>query len=183
LIIVAFILSIFARTSLCKLIKKDLDKIQNRWKSNKDKPQVLKRILKHISNNKQIKARQAEQVHQEVFEEADCLKCANCCKSIPPIVSKRDQNRISKHLGMESKVFFEKYLVQDEDGDTVLNQVPCPFLKTDNNCSIYEVRPSACRQYPHSGEFTFHQNFNLHKRNAKYCPALFEILHRLANVK
>ena len=157
--------------------------IQNRWISNKNKPQVLKRLLKSISNNRQIKPKQAEQTHQEVFEEADCLQCANCCKSIPPIVSKRDQNRISKYLGIPSKAFFDKYLVQDEDGDTVLKQVPCPFLLEDNKCDIYEVRPSACRQYPHSGDFTFHQNLNLHKRNAKYCPALFEILYRLANIK
>lgn len=149
--------------------------------SEKDKPHVVDKMLKKISKNKKIKPKVAEQTHQEVFEEADCLQCANCCKSIPPIVSRRDQDRISKHLGMDSRSFFDKYLFKDEDGDTVLKQVPCPFLESDNKCKIYEVRPSACRQYPHSGDFTFHKNMNLHKRNAKYCPALFEILRRLAD--
>ncbi len=139
-------------------------------------------MLKSISKNKKIKAKQADEVHKEVFEQADCLQCANCCKSIPPIVSGRDRDRISKHLGIDSKTFFDKYLIQDEDGDTVLNQVPCPFLAEDNKCQIYEVRPNACRQYPHSGDFTFHKNLSMHKRNAKYCPALFEILRRLSNV-
>lgn len=28
-----------------------------------------------------------QEVHQEVFQEIDCTKCANCCKSLGPLVS------------------------------------------------------------------------------------------------
>ncbi len=27
---------------------------------------------------------------------------------------------------------------------------PCPFLGDDNYCSVYEARPKACREYPHT---------------------------------
>jgi len=124
----------------------------------------------------------ADTIHNEVFSKMDCLDCANCCKSIPPIVSNRDAKRISKHLNISVKVFSEKYLRVDNDGDTVINSSPCPFLLSDNKCEVYEVRPNACRQYPHSGDLQFFKNISHHKRNAKYCPALFEILKRLVEV-
>lgn len=121
----------------------------------------------------------AESTHKEVFAEMDCLQCANCCKTIPPIVSKRDSKRIAKHLGMSPSEFDQKFIRLDEDGDRVFNQSPCAFLEEDNKCRIYEVRPAACRAYPHSGDFDFFNHMNLHKRNFRHCPALFEIARRL----
>ncbi|MEZ5067203.1 MAG: YkgJ family cysteine cluster protein [Bacteroidia bacterium] len=33
---------------------------------------------------------------------------------------------------------------------SVLKKSPCPFLLDDNHCSIYSIRPQACREYPHT---------------------------------
>lgn len=123
----------------------------------------------------------ADKIHNEVFNSFDCLSCANCCKSIPPILSKRDVKRISRSLGMTKTGFQSEYLTKDNDGDTVINQSPCPFLMEDNRCRIYEIRPSACKAYPHSGESDFFNHLSLHKRNVRYCPALFEIVRLLAD--
>ena len=154
------------------------------WKGQVQKKQVLKKRFKTISKlSVRSFIAKAEKIDKQVFEEMDCLECANCCKSIPPILSSRDVKRISKHIGISKSQFEEKYLKTDEDGDVVINASPCPFLKDDNKCEIYEVRPTACRQYPHSGEGQFFQNLNLHKRNVKYCPALFEITRRLESIK
>ena len=120
-----------------------------------------------------------EEIHEEVFEQVDCMQCANCCSSIPPIVNKTDQARIAKHLGMKVSDFQATYLTEDEDKDTVINQSPCPFLQADNVCLIYEVRPRACREYPHTDNRQFSQNFRIHAQNARYCPAVFHILERL----
>ena len=155
-----------------------------KWRSQKGNDRLVNDLSKSLSRLKpKLHHRNAEQIHKDVFEETDCLQCANCCKSIPPIVSSRDSKRIAKHLKMKKSDFEETYLIKDEDGDQVINASPCPFLKEDNSCKIYSVRPSACRQYPHSGDLNFFKHLSLHKRNAKYCPALFEIMIRLKKIK
>ena len=121
----------------------------------------------------------ADAAHAGVFDEIDCLDCANCCSSIPPIVNKTDVNRISKKLSMKPAEFEETYLTVDEDGDTVMNQSPCPFLLEDHTCFIYEVRPKACRQFPHTDEMTFSKNSKLHAMNATVCPGVFHIIRKL----
>lgn len=118
-------------------------------------------------------------IHDEVFEEVDCLNCANCCKTISPTFIDKDIDRISQHLRMKPSDFTEKYLHLDEDGDFVLNVAPCPFLLEDNYCSIYDVRPRACRAYPHTHRKNFHQVLNLTLKNTEVCPAAFRIVERL----
>ena len=41
------------------------------------------------------------QLHDEAFRKIDCLDCANCCKTAGPLLTKRDRQRVSKHLGYE----------------------------------------------------------------------------------
>lgn len=141
------------------------------------------RVAKNLDKLKQIKPNvldeKAERIHQKVFKKLDCLDCANCCKSIPPIVKKSDQKRIANHLNLSIASFFNKYLKIDEDGDTVLNVVPCPFLAEDNKCNIYEVRPRACRGYPHTDNYQFSIHKKFQKENIKFCPAAYQIVKRL----
>ena len=152
----------------------------NKWRSVKNNSTLIKALLKPLKPNELKKNHQAiNNIHNEVFEKIDCLECANCCKSIPPIVSSRDTKRIARHLGMSKQDFHSRYLITDSDGDTVINASPCPFLEEDSRCQIYEVRPNACRQYPHSGEFQFVENLGLHRQNINYCPALYEIIRRI----
>ncbi|MGB1206700.1 MAG: YkgJ family cysteine cluster protein [Chitinophagales bacterium] len=121
----------------------------------------------------------ANKMHKEVFKKVSCLDCANCCSTIPPIVTATDSKRIAKHLGMKLVTFKEEYIVEDEDGDMVINQTPCPFLESDKTCYIYDVRPKACQQYPHTDNSDFVQNLHLHAQNAQYCPAVFHILEKM----
>lgn len=126
--------------------------------------------------------RQIHQLHEEVFACTDCLQCANCCKTTGPLFTRKDIERISKHLKMKAAHFEEKYLRVDEDGDHVLQSVPCTFLGSDNYCSIYEVRPKACREYPHTDRDKQQQILHLTRKNASICPAVFTILERLPEV-
>lgn len=73
----------------------------------------------------------------------------------------------------------ERYLRIDEDKDYVFKEMPCPFLCSDNYCSIYENRPKACREYPHTDRKKFFQIHALTIKNAKTCPAVFKILEQL----
>ena len=63
----------------------------------------------------------------------------------------------------------------DEEQDYVLTQAPCHFLGPDNKCSIYEHRPLACREYPHTNRKNMHQILNLTEKNTRVCPAVAEI--------
>ena len=123
------------------------------------------------------------QLHKETFEEIDCLKCANCCKTTSPIFTDRDINRISAHFKVRPANFVEKYLHLDEDEDYVLNEAPCTFLGTDNYCSIYEVAPRACREYPHTNRKQIYKILNLTIKNMAICPAVFEIVQKLKEIK
>ncbi|MFO7658274.1 MAG: hypothetical protein R6W78_14535, partial [Bacteroidales bacterium] len=60
--------------------------------------------------------------HHEVFAEINCLECANCCKTISPILYEPDIYRLADNLKMKVSVFKDKYVVTDDDGDYVFNQ-------------------------------------------------------------
>lgn len=139
-----------------------------------------KKWLKKAKNiNAKKLDEETEEIHKEVFKEIDCLDCAQCCTHIPPMLSPADISRISKQLGMKRKEFEAEYLRLDEDGDWVMRQSPCPFLLEDKRCFIYDFRPKACRQYPHTDDYQFSQHLSYHAPNAQHCPAAFHILERL----
>ena len=120
-----------------------------------------------------------QELHHEEFERTDCLECANCCKTTGPLFTDKDVERISKHFRMKPQKFIETYLHLDEDNDFVLQSVPCSFLGADNFCSIYEVRPKACREYPHTNRKKFHQIGNLTLKNVAICPAAYNIVEEM----
>ncbi|MEZ4841509.1 MAG: YkgJ family cysteine cluster protein [Flavobacteriaceae bacterium] len=121
-----------------------------------------------------------QQLHDEEFNKIDCLTCANCCKTTSPIFTDKDIARIAKHLRLKEHQFIEKYLYRDEDEFMVLQKSPCAFLDlTDNTCFIYDVRPKACSEYPHTDRKRFIQITNLTLKNTEICPATFNIIEEL----
>lgn len=122
-----------------------------------------------------------QELHNDTFEEVDCLECANCCKTTSPIVTDKDVERIAKHLKMKAQSFEEKYIRVDEDGDQVFKSAPCTFLAADNYCLIYDVRPKACAEYPHTNRKRFHQINKITLANTFVCPATYQIVEKLKN--
>lgn len=120
-----------------------------------------------------------QELHDAEFERTDCLTCANCCKTTGPLFTNTDIERISKHFRLKPQQFIETYLRVDEENDYVLQQVPCTFLGADNYCSIYDVRPKACREFPHTDRKKFQQISNLTLKNVAICPAAFNIVEEL----
>ena len=120
-----------------------------------------------------------QELHDEEFRRTNCLECANCCKSTGPLFTDKDIERIAKHFKMKPMQFTNSYLRIDEDNDYVLKSVPCTFLGVDNYCSIYEVRPKACREYPHTDRKKFHQISNLTIKNTSICPAAYNIVEEM----
>lgn len=118
-------------------------------------------------------------LHGEAFEQMDCLTCANCCKTTSPIFYQRDIERLAKSMRVRPSDFIVKYLHIDEDGDYVLNVAPCPFLDSENYCTVYEDRPTACREYPHTNRKRMAQILDLTLKNTEVCPAVFWIVEEL----
>tara|TARA_R110000765_G_scaffold81230_1_gene158935 strand:+ start:5362 stop:5853 length:492 start_codon:yes stop_codon:yes gene_type:complete len=120
-----------------------------------------------------------QELHEAEFKRTDCLTCANCCKTTGPLFTNADVERISKSFRMKPQKFIDTYLRIDEENDFVLQQVPCAFLGADNYCSIYDVRPKACREFPHTDRKKFQQISNLTMKNVEICPAAFNIVEEM----
>ncbi len=120
-----------------------------------------------------------QELHEAEFERTDCLECANCCKTTGPLFTDKDIERIAKFFKLKPQQFIDTYLRVDEDKDYVLQEVPCTFLGADNYCSIYEVRPKACREFPHTDRKKFQQISNLTIKNVAICPAAYNIVEEM----
>lgn len=151
--------------------------------------------LKEQSNNrkqdftalfKKLKARKPKnlddvvhELHHEAFDQFDCLTCANCCSTISPVVTEKDIERLGKSMKMKPVDFIAQYLYIDEDKDYVFRQTPCLFLMSDNYCMVYEDRPKACREYPHTDRKRMYQILNLTHKNCEVCPVVYCITEEL----
>ncbi|EIM77572.1 putative Fe-S oxidoreductase [Nitritalea halalkaliphila LW7] len=121
-------------------------------------------------------------LHEAVFEQVDCLSCANCCKTTSPLFLRTDIERLARVFSMKPAEFIDAYLRLDEEGDYVLQHSPCPFLGADNHCLVYEERPKACREYPHTNRKKMHGILNLTVKNTLICPAVHQIFKRLKRI-
>jgi uncharacterized protein len=120
-------------------------------------------------------------MEKEVWQQTDCLACANCCKTMTPTFNAIDLKRISAHFGMTIDEFKTKYLRKERggDGDWLNKTEPCQFLNLeDNKCSIYEIRPADCAGFPHLGK-KIKDYVHVHKQNIEYCPATFRMVEKM----
>jgi Fe-S-cluster containining protein len=147
--------------------------------------EAKKESKKYFSNLKRRTPKNLDSVvqglHDAEFKKTDCLSCGNCCKTTSPIFTEKDVNRISKHLKMKAANFESEYLERDGDDFMVLNSPgPCTFFdESDNSCFIYDVRPKACSEYPHTNRKKFVQITELTLSNTEICPAAYNIVEEL----
>lgn len=141
-------------------------------------------LRKTVSGLGKVNPRELDTVvhslHRQAFEFYDCLKCANCCRSISPAISHNDVDVMAKKLRIRPSEVVQNYLQMDNDGDFVFHESPCPFIDQENYCGIYSHRPKACREYPHTHRSRFYQILQLSLRNAEICPVVYAILMKLS---
>jgi len=121
----------------------------------------------------------AAEMHKQAFQIVDCTRCADCCKTMDIKVGEEDAARIAGHLDMPGDEFVEKYLAVDDEGDRTFCQKPCPFLGEEDRCTIYEVRPTDCREYPHTDKEGFTSRTMGIANNALACPAVFWVVEQM----
>jgi len=122
------------------------------------------------------------EAHSTVFENTNCLSCANCCKNYSPIIEPDEIADLCLYIGISATELFQNYIEMDEEGDFVFKTQPCPMLNLeDNKCKIYENRPKACREYPHTNMKKIKNHLGLLEINIEICPAAEEIVRRVLN--
>lgn len=104
----------------------------------------------------------------------DCSKCPGYCCSYPRIVTNEaDIARLASHFGLSEAAaqrrFTDRFVWEDPEDpidERILKHQPdpiygsiCRFFDTHaRHCTIYEARPSVCREYPNGrrcGYFEF----------------------------
>lgn len=125
----------------------------------------------------------AEQIDTEVWQETDCLACANCCRTMSPVFTNQDIKRIATHFRMAVAAFKEKWLYKTRDDEWMNRTQPCPFLNLNTNrCSIYAIRPADCASFPHLTKKRMVDYMHVHKQNIAYCPATFKLVEKLMHM-
>ena len=142
----------------------------------------LRRFLTKLEKNP-VKGMQAlaATMEKEVWQEIDCLSCANCCKTMSPTYTPADIKRISAHLNMTPQQFRDKWLYfEKSEGDWMNKSQPCQFLDlSTNKCSIYEVRPADCAGFPHHTKRRMVDYMHVYKQNVEYCPATYKMVEKM----
>ncbi len=155
--------------------------LKNWEKKSAERQKLYKQFLQRANKNKVLK--QLPALHEEAFSEIDCLQCAACCKNYSPRFKTTDIKRISKYLKMKEGHFIETYLRLDNEGDYVMQSVPCSFLGENNFCTIYDQRPSDCERFPYTDEDVIIKRQQITLKNSSFCPAVYFVLERLLEIK
>jgi uncharacterized protein len=149
--------------------------------ANRNKPRLVKFLKKFDKKFVPGMLAATLQKDAEVWQQIDCLACANCCKTMTPTYTKADTKRIAAHFNMTPKALHEKYFMIDADnGDVVNKTTPCQWLNLkDNKCSIYDIRPADCSGFPHHTKKRFDLYNHVYEQNLNKCPATYELVKKM----
>ena len=151
--------------------------IINRAKSRFNDTKKFIRLLKKVKSS-ELDAL-CEKFHTLFAGEINCLDCANCCRGTGPLLKNRDISRLSKSMKIKTGQFVENYLVTDEEGDMIFRELPCPFIDEKNYCIVYEDRPAACRDYPHTDRRNMRKYLKPTLENYRICPIVYLVIEEL----
>lgn len=128
-----------------------------------DFQKLMQTIHKHLEKRLQTDLKQytLEDLHEAITksvtmyhdEEVDaylkmkgslCSNCGMCCQTHQIVMSEMDVFRLSREINPSV------YIKPDPErkGRYNFKEIPCSFHQTNNRCSIYNVRPQSCRNYP-----------------------------------
>jgi hypothetical protein len=118
------------------------------------------------------------ELNQAISPEIDCTQCGNCCKSLMINITPSEATKLAAHLDMEMVDLKANYIEESQQGQMVINRIPCHFL-SGTRCSIYEHRFNECREFPHLHKKDFSNRlFGLLFHYAN-CPIIFNVVEAL----
>jgi len=123
-------------------------------------------------------------LHNELFADYDCCKCANCCRAYSIILDDDDIRAVSQHLGQAKDDFIREYLEESDfdESNYKLKAQPCIFLCDDGKCQIQDVKPAECKGFPFTDQPERLFSLLSVVGFAEECPVVFEILERLKKI-
>jgi hypothetical protein len=126
------------------------------------------------------------ELHNELFADYDCCKCANCCKAYTIVLKDDEVTAISRYLDKSEIDFISEYLVEShddpEEGRYKTREIPCPFLCEDGKCRINDCKPSTCNGFPFTNQPDRMLSLLSTLEFAEECPVVFEIIERLKKI-
>jgi len=131
--------------------------------------------------------RRFRKVAEEIEEQIDCRACANCCRVAETNLTKRDVEKMARHLSIPPKLFIAKYTTMSaqEEDETILRRTEagCIFLD-GNDCTIYEARPATCVDFPHlvRGAGSIESRMWQMIDRATYCPIVYNTLEEYKKI-
>ena len=114
-----------------------------------------------------------------VWDQIDCTACAHCCRTREIVVDDADIERLSQCLDITTGYFNSRYVQVARDRTKHFKSQPCPFLGTNNHCTVYEDRPQACRDFPYLREKNFRSRALVMMENTSECPIVFNVWQAL----
>jgi Fe-S-cluster containining protein len=133
---------------------------------------------KHLKRHDFVE-RSLRRIAAGIQERIDCTQCANCCRVATVHLLERDIRLLAKSLAISPRQFVRLYCETSREEGLVLKrtQAGCSFL-SGNICSIYEDRPSMCRDFPHlvRGSGSLPSRMWEMIDRATYCPIVFNAL-------
>ena len=118
-------------------------------------------------------------LNNEITPQIDCTQCGNCCRSLMINLDDADAARLSRHLQIYKEDFYNRFVERSSQGTlAVMNMIPCHFL-AENKCTVYEVRPNECREFPglHHPGFT-KRLFTIFMHYGR-CPIIYNVVEKL----
>ena len=122
-----------------------------------------------------------EEVHalNDVVSAAiDCTACGACCASLMINVTEDYIPPLSRHLQLSDAAFKEKYIEVSQQGQMLVNAVPCSFL-SNNKCTVYAHRFEECREFPHLHKPQFTGRLFGTLMHYGRCPIIYNVVEAL----
>ena len=117
-------------------------------------------------------------VNRTITAEIDCTQCGRVCQILMINITEPEVNRLAGHLNLSAKDTKATYIEQSEQGQMIMNTIPCAFLK-DKKCSIYEHRFTECRDFPHLHKSGFINRLFATLMYYGMCPIIYNVVENL----
>ena len=117
-------------------------------------------------------------LNDSITPQIDCTKCGNCCKSLMINVTPAEAASLALKLATPLEEIKERYLEVSEQGQMLINTIPCHFLN-ETKCTIYENRFSDCREFPHLHKDKFTSRLFSTLMHYSICPIIFNVVENL----
>lgn len=120
----------------------------------------------------------AHPIVAEITSKIDCTQCGNCCRYQEPGVSEEEIEVLAKQKNISTENFKERFVATDKENISFLCVHPCTFLD-GNKCSIYNMRPGSCEDFPGLHRPRLKWRMKQVEENYGICPIVFNVVERL----